>query len=144
MDTSSNQLSFFTLTGLYNATKLASGLTINTDSVIASGASHGSCITDILIRNLDTSNARNFDVIICTTGSNATVEHRIGQVTIPANAGNNGTVALSSLAALIPQIFDLDLSGNRIINLESGQSIYLRNIAALTADIYVNVKQRNF
>jgi hypothetical protein len=144
MDTSSNQLSFFTLTGLYKATKLASGLTINTDSVIAAGDTHGSCITDILIRNLDGSNIRNFDVIICATGSNATVEHRICQVAIPVNAGNNGTIPLASLAALAPQIFDLDLSGNRIINLESGQSIYLRNVAALTADVYVNVKQRAF
>lgn len=144
MDTSSNQLSFFTLTGLFNAIKLASGLTINTDSVVATGGTHGSCITDILIRNLDATNIRNFDVIICTTGSNATVEHRVCQVAIPVNSGNNGTVPLASLAALAPQIFDLDLSGNRIINLESGQSIYLRNIAALTADVYVNVKQRNF
>lgn len=144
MNTSSNQLSFFTLTGVFNATKLASGLSAGTDSVIAAGATNGSCITDILIRNLDGSNIRNFEVIICTTGSNATVEHRVVQIAVPANSGNNGTVPVASVAALAPQIFDLDLSGNRIINMESGQSIYLRNIAALTADVYVNVKQRNF
>jgi hypothetical protein len=144
MDSGSNTIPYFTLTGDLVATKLASGLTINTDSPIVAGGTHGSCITDILIRSLDASNARNFDVIICTTGQNATVEHRVCQVSVPASSGNNGTTAVASVAALAPQIFDLDLAGNRGINLESGTSIYLRNTAALTADVYVNVKRRNF
>ena len=144
MNSSSNQIPYFTLTGIFAATKLASGLSINTDSVIVAAATNGSCITDILVRNTDASNARNFDVIFCTTGGNGTVEHRVAQVSIPANAGNNGTVALASIAALAPQLFDLDLAGNRMLNMESGTSIYLRNVAALTADIYVNVKQRSF
>lgn len=144
MDSSSNAIPYYTLTGDFVATKLASGLSIGTDTAVVAAAAHGSVITDILIRNLDGSNVRNFEVIICTTGSNGTVEHRVCQVAVPANAGNNGSVALASVAALAPQIFDLDLAGNRIINLESGTSIYLRNVAALTADIYVNVKRRSF
>ncbi len=144
MNGTSNTIPYFTLTGIFVNTKLASGLSINTDTAVVAAASTGSCITDILFRNLDASNARNFDIIVCTTGANATVENRAVQISIPANAGNNGSVASASLAALAPQLFDLDLAGNRIINLESGWSIYVRNTAALTADLYVIVKKRSF
>lgn len=143
MDSSSNQLSFATLTGTYPATKLASGLSINTDTLIATGASHASIVLDVLFRSKETV-TRNFDIIICSTGSNATVENNRAQIIIPANAGNNGTIAIGSLAALAPQLFDLDLAGNRVLTLESGISIYVRNLAALAADIYVTVKLRSF
>lgn len=143
MDSSSNQLSFATLTGAYPATKLASGLSINTDTLIATGASHASIVLDVLFRSKETV-TRNFDIIICATGSNATAENNRAQIIIPANSGNNGSVALCSLAALAPSLFDLDLAGNRVLTLESGISIYVRNLAPLTADIYVTVKQRNF
>ncbi|MDB4926771.1 hypothetical protein [Mucilaginibacter sp.] len=143
MDSSSNQLSFATLTGTYPATKLASGLSTNTDTLIATGASHASIVMDVLFRSKETV-TRNFDIIICATGSNSTVENNRAQIMIPANSGNNGSVALCSLAALAPSLFDLDLAGNKVLTLESGISIYVRNLAALTADIYVTVKLRSF
>ncbi|HEY4326158.1 MAG TPA: hypothetical protein VGN20_19380 [Mucilaginibacter sp.] len=144
MDSSSNQTSFATLTGTYPATKCASGLAANTDTLVATGASHASIVTDILFRNTDSSNIRNFDIVICATGSNSTVENNRVQIAVPANAGNNGSVQLASLAALASQLFDLDLAGNRVLTLESGISIYVRNKAALTADVYINVKLRSF
>jgi hypothetical protein len=144
MDTSSNTLQFATLTGTYPATKLASGLTINTTTLIATGGAHGSVATDILFRNTDASNTRNLDVIICPTGSQATAEYNAVQITIPANAGNNGSVSLASLAALAPSLFGLDLAGNRFIALESSYSIYVINKAALTADLYCRVNLKSY
>lgn len=143
MDSSSNQTSFATLTGTYPAIRLASGLSINTDILVATGATHASIVTDVLFRSLETVN-RNFDIIICATGSNATVENNRAQISVPANSANNGTTAIASLAALAPQLFDMDLAGNRVLTLESGTSIYVRNKAALAADIYVTVKLRSF
>jgi len=130
--------------------KLASGLTINTTTLIGSGSTNGSLVTDVLFRNLDGSNARNLDIVICPTGSQATAEYNCVQIAIPANSGNNGTVAQASLAALAPALFGLDLSGNRVIGLEgsglSGTewSIYVVNKAALTADMYVRVCFKDF
>lgn len=144
MNASSNTTSFSTLTGTYPTTRLASGLSINTDTLVASGSTNASIVLDILFRNTDGSNARNFDIILCTIGANATVQNNIVQIIVPANSGNNGTIALTSLAALAPSLFDLDLAGNRVITLESGIAIYVRNKAALTADVWVMVKQRNF
>jgi hypothetical protein len=143
MNSSSNTTSFATLTGTYPATKLASGLSINTATLIATGATNGSIVLDVLFRSKETV-ARNFDIIICSTGSQATAENNRAQIQIPANAGNNGSVQLASLAALMPALFDLDLAGNRVLTLESGISIYVTNLAALAADIYVNVKLRSF
>jgi len=144
MNSSSNTTSFSTLTGAYPAIDLASGLSINTDTLVATGATNASVVLDILFRNTDASNIRNFDIIICPTGSNYTAQYNRTQIAVQANAGNNGSVSLASLAALAPQLFDIDLAGNRLITLESTMSIYVRNKAALTADIYVMVKQRNF
>ncbi|NNU33609.1 hypothetical protein HK413_04600 [Mucilaginibacter sp. S1162] len=140
MDSLSNTTSFATLTGTYPATKLASGLSINTDTLICTGDSHASIVMDVLFRSKETV-TRNFDIIICATGSNSTVENNRVQIQLPASAGNNGSVSLASLAGLAPLLFDLDLAGNRAIILESGVSIYVRNLAALTADIYVTVKK---
>jgi hypothetical protein len=144
MDSSSNQLAFCTLTGTYPAVKLASGLTANTDTLICSGASHASIVLDILFRNLDTANSRAFDIIICPTGSNATDYYNRAQISVAANAGNNGSATLASLAGLMPVLFDIDLAGNRVITLESGVSIYVRNKVALTADVYIMAKLRSF
>ncbi|HAL80802.1 MAG TPA: hypothetical protein DCO83_00055 [Mucilaginibacter sp.] len=144
MNSSSNTTSFATLTGAYPGIDLASGLAINTDTLIVTGATNASVVLDILFRNTDSSNIRNFDIIICPTGSNATAQYNRTQIAVPANAGNNGSVQLASLAALAPQLFDIDLAGNRLITLESTMSVYVRNKAALTSDIYVMVKQRNF
>ncbi len=144
MDSSSNTTSFATLTGTYPATLLASGAGANLDTLIATGGSHASIVLDILFRNTDPSNARNFDIIICSTGSNGNSLFNRVQVAIPANAGNNGSIALASLAALAPGLFDLDLAGNKVITLENGVSIYVRNKAALTADMIITVKLRSF
>jgi len=144
MDSSSNTTSFATLTGTYPAVKIPSGTAINTDTLIATGASHASIVLDVLFRNLDATNSRAFDIIICPTGSNATDYYNRVQIAVPLNSGNSSSVPLASLATLASQLFDLDLAGNRVFTLESGISIYVRNKAALTADIYVSVKQRNF
>jgi hypothetical protein len=150
MDTSSNQLIFSTLTQSYDNVDIASGTGSNTDTLVTTAATNASVITDIVFRNLDGTNARNFDIIICPTGSNSTTKYNIAQIAVPANSGNNGTVALASLAALAPQLFDIDLAGNRVITLEgtgsvaTAISIYVRNKAALTADMIVMVKRRNF
>ena len=67
MDSSSNQASFCTLTADYVAVKLASGLTINTATLLCSGGPHASVITDVLFRNTDGTNARNLDFFIGAT-----------------------------------------------------------------------------
>ena len=144
MNSSSNTTSFATLTSAYPAIDLASGLAINTDTLVVTGATNASVVLDILFRNTDGTNIRNFDIIICPTGSNSTAQYNRTQIAVPANAGNNGSVQLASLAALAPQLFDIDLAGNRLITLESTISVYVRNKAALTSDVYVMVKQRSF
>jgi hypothetical protein len=144
MNSSSNTTSFATLTSAYPAIDLASGLSANTDTLVTTGATNASVVLDILFRNTDASDIVNFDIIICPTGSNATAQYNRTQIAVAAGAGNNGSVQLASLAALAPQLFDIDLAGNRLITLESTMSVYVRNKGALTADIYVMVKQRNF
>lgn len=141
MTSNSNQTVFATLTSSYVAVKLASGLAANTATLLFTGAINGSVITDILFRSTETSTARNLDFFI---GSTATAENNLVQVSIPANSGNNGTTALSSLAALAPAVFDLDLAGNRVITIESGVPLYVVNKTALTADIYARLKTRGF
>jgi hypothetical protein len=144
MDSSSNQTSFSTLTGTYPALQIVSGSSVNTDVLVTSGGAHASVVLDLLFRNYDGSNARNFDIIICALGANASAPNNRVQISVPANAGNNGVVSLASLAALAPSLFDLDLAGNRVITLESGIAIYVRNKAALTADIVITTKLRSF
>jgi len=144
MNSNSNTTSFATLTGTYPATLLASGMAINTDTLVATGATNASIVLDVLFRNLDTSNNVNFDIIICATGSNTIEQNNRVQMSVPASSGNNGGTPLASLAAQVPLLFDIDLAGNRVLTLESGISIYIRNKAALAADVCVTVKQRNF
>jgi hypothetical protein len=141
MTNNSNQSVFATKTSTYIAVKLPSGLAINTATLLFTGDTNASVITDILFRNTDTANARNLDFFI---GSTATAENNLVQVSIPANSGNNGTTALASLAALAPAVFDLDLAGNRVITIESGVPLYVVNKTALTADLYVRLKTRGF
>ena len=141
MTNNSNQTVFATKTSAYVAVKLASGLAINTATLLFTGDTNASVITDILFRNTDASNARNLDFFI---GSTVTAENNLVQVSIPANSGNNGTTALASLAALVPAVFDLDLAGNRVITIESGVPLYVVNKTTLTADIYVRLKTRGF
>jgi len=144
MNSNSNTTSFATLTGTYPAVLLASGTASNTDTLVTSGATNASIVLDILFRNLDNSNNVNFDIIIGPTGSNTTEQNNRVQMSVPAASGNNGTTPLASLAGQVPVLFDMDLAGNRVITLESGISIYVRNKAALSGDICITVKQRNF
>jgi hypothetical protein len=143
MNSSSNTTSFATLTGTYPAVTIASGTAINTDTLITTGATNASIVLDVLFRNLATGTI-NFDIILCATGSNTTEANNRVQIQIPGSAGNNGSIQLGSLAALAPQLFDLDLAGNRVVTLESGISVYVRNKAILSGDVCVTVKQRNF
>lgn len=137
---SANQQLYATKTAVKTKTLLASGLTINTNTLVFTAGSQGSIVQDVLLRNTDTSNARLFDVLVNGTTST----DNIGQISIPANAGNNGTVALASLKALLPQLYKFDANGNLILALESGQTIHLQNKAALTADIRVLVLSEDF
>jgi len=141
MNSSSNQLAFCTLTADYPAVRIPSGTAINTATLITTGNTNASVILDVLFRNTDTANARLFDIFI---GINTTPENNIVQINVLANAGNNGSTSICSLAGLAPAIFDLDLAGNRVITLESGVPVYVVNKAALTSDIYVRAKRRNF
>jgi hypothetical protein len=138
MISTSNTTQFATLTHNVSKTKLASGLAINTQTSLITGDSKGTIITDILFRSKDASNARNFDIYIGQTTDSAV------QVSIPANSGNNGSIAIASLAALVPALFDLDLNGNRVIGLESGVQLYVTNLAALTADMIITIKYKQF
>jgi hypothetical protein len=138
MISTSNQTVFATLTSTYVKVKLASGLTINTQTSLITGDTKATVITDILFRSKDGSNARLFDIYIGNTTDPAV------QVSIPANSGNNGAVAIASLASLAPSLFDLDLAGNRVMTIESGIQIYATNLAALTADVIITLKTRGF
>jgi hypothetical protein len=143
MNSSSNTISFATLTGTYPAVKIASGTAVNTDTLLVTGAINASIVLDVLFRTLETS-IKNYDIIICPTGLNSTDYYNKVQVSIPVNAGNNGSVPLGSLAGLAPSLFDMDLAGNRVLTLEPGISIYIRNKALTTADVYITAKLRSF
>jgi hypothetical protein len=140
MNTSSNTTSFATLTQSYPAVNIASATAANTVTQVTTGGTNASVVTDLLFRNLGTSSV-NFDVYV---GSTSTTQNKIAQVQVPASAGNNGTTALGSLAALAPQLFDLDLAGNRVMTLESGVALSVANTALTSAAVYVMAKQRNF
>lgn len=140
MITGSNTTLYATKTGDYPAIRLASGLVINSDTQLTSGQTYASIITDILFRNLGAA-AILLDIFI---GVTATTENNKVQVSIPANAGNNGSIQLAQLSVLAPALFDLDLAGNRYIQLEPNVGIYIRNKAALTADMWITAKRKNF
>ncbi|HZY36393.1 MAG TPA: hypothetical protein VFE53_07085 [Mucilaginibacter sp.] len=140
MNSSSNTTSFATLTQSYPAVNIASGTAANTVTPVTTGSTNASVITDVLFRNLGASSV-NFDIYV---GSTSTAQNKIAQVQVPASAGNNGTTALATLAALAPQLFDIDLAGNRVMTLESGVALSVANIALTSAAVYVMAKQRNF
>ena len=141
-NTTSNFVLYATLAARYPAINIATS-TASTTTLLVTAASTGTIITDILWRTADSSN-RTWDIIICATGSQATAENARVRVTIPLNSGDNGTAALASLAALAPQLFDIDLAGNRVLTLESGQSIYVKNIATTGGYNYITVKARDY
>jgi hypothetical protein len=143
MNLNSNQLSFSTLTQSYDAVLIPSGTTGSTITLVTSGATNASVVTDILFRSADAS-ARNFNIIIGASGSQSNTENNRVQITVPANSGNNGSTAISSLATLAPTLFDVDLAGNRVITLESETNIYVQNTAQVTGNFIITSKRRNF
>lgn len=140
MNSSSNTTSFATLTQSYPAVNIASATAANTVTQVTTGNTNASVVTDVLFRNLGTGTV-NFDVYI---GSASTAQNKIAQIAVPGSSGNNGSTALASLAALAPQLFDLDLAGNRVMTLESGVALSVANTATTSAAVYVMAKQRNF
>lgn len=140
MISTSNKTIYATLNADYPAVRLASGLAINTDTLVCTGLTNASIITDMLFRNLGAA-AILLDIYI---GSTSSVENNMVQVNIPANAGNNGSVQLAQLSTLAPALFDLDLAGNRYFQLEPGVTLTIRNKAALTADMWIRCKRKNF
>jgi hypothetical protein len=143
MTSNSNQLSFATLTQHYDGVFLSSSLAANTYTFITSGSTNASVVTDVLFRSADSS-ARNFNVLICPSGSQNLSGSNTVQISVPLASGNNGTTAIASFATLAPQIFDIDLAGNRVITLEAGESIYVQNTAQLTGNFVITAKRRDF
>lgn len=141
-NTSSNVVLYATLAARYPVINVPTS-TATTRTLLITAASTGTIVTDVLWRTADAS-ARLWNIIICATGSQATVENARVVVSIPASSGNNGTTAIASLAALVPQLFDIDLAGNRVITLESGQSIYLENQATTGGFNYITAKARDY
>ena len=144
MNSTSNQTSYLVLAGTYPGVTIASGTSANTITSLYTGPSTGGLITDVLFRNASSSTINLNIILVPSGGSSSTEAYNRVQIQIPAGAGNNGTTSLASLAALAPLLFDLDLAGNRIILMESGVSIYVQNAAALTGDLNIMVKARNF
>ena len=142
---SSNKESFNPLKRLWRSVLLANSLSINTKTLIATGNANSSVITDVLIRNTSTSSAVLFDVWI--GANNTDSQNNRVQISVPANAGNNGVVAIASLASLVPALFDNNIAGDRCIFLEDATwQIWIENKAALGASgaCFVTVKQHDF
>ena len=117
---------------------LANGLAAGTITEIVKGATTSTNVHDVCFKS-SSNVAILFDIIICTTGQQATASPNV-RVSIKANAGNTGSIALDSLASLCPQLFVLDLAGNRVIGLEDGQSLYVTNVAAIAIGTVVITK----
>ncbi len=150
MNANSNQLSFLVKAGAYPCTKIPSGTIVNTITTLFTGPANAGLITDVLFRN----NAQvivNLNLLIVPsgqTGGSAGTPYAgpylITTLQIPAGAGSNGSTPLASLAGMVPQLFDLDLAGNRVFLTEAGDTLFVQNTSALASDINVMVKARTF
>ena len=140
--TSANITLYATCKAAYDAVLIASGTAANAYTLITTGGTNGSIITDILFRSADA--ARSYNIIICPTGSNTSAQYNAVMVSIPASSGNNGSTAQAQLSALAPQLFDIDLAGNRVLTLESGISIYVQNTALTTGAMTITAKRRDY
>ena len=149
MTVNSNVVLYATQKAFYDCVNIASGTAANTYTLVTTGGTNASLITDILFRSADAT-ARLFNIIIAPTGSQATGKYSVVQISIPANSGNNGSTAIASLAALASQLFDLDLAGNRVITLEGAGSsgteisIYVQNTTLTAGAINVMAKRRDY
>jgi hypothetical protein len=142
-NSSSNTIVYTPISQVYDITQTTFSSTASgTNTLITTAGSNGSFITDILFRQ-STGSTLTFELIICATGSQGST-NPIKQFQVAANAGSNGTTALAQLSTLVNEIFDYDLSGNRVLILESGQSCYFRTTATTTAVVTTTAKRRNF
>lgn len=141
-NTTSNVVLYATLAARYPVINIANAAT-TAQTLLITAASTGTIVTDILFRTSDAT-VRLWNIIICATGSQATAQNARVVVSIPATSGNNGSTAIASLAALVPSLFDIDLAGNRVITLESGQSIYVENQATTGGFNYITAKARDY
>ncbi len=139
----SNTVVYATLKGSINPTLIANGTAANTYTLVDTGQANGSIITDILFRSSD-GTARNFNIIICPTGSQTLPQYSLVQISVSNSAGDNGSTALASLAALVPTLFAIDMAGNRVITLESGISIYVQNTSLTAGTITVFSNRRDY
>ena len=94
-NTTSNIVLYATLAARYPVINIASGAA-SAAVLLITAASTATIVTDVLFRSADAS-ARNFDIIICATGSQATAENARIQITVPGSSGNNGSTAIASL-----------------------------------------------
>ena len=121
---------------------LASGTAATDTEVVVAAITYGSVVTDILFASADAT-ARLFEIKIGTSGGAGSITRRL-IISVPANSGNNGSTAVASLASLAPQLFDIDLAGNRVIGLEAGVSIYVKNTTTTAGQITITAKVRDY
>lgn len=140
---SSNSTLYATLSARYPAINIPNATASNTYTLLITAATTSTLITDVLFRNKSSATV-DFEFIISATGSQATAENSRVYITVQANAGNSGSAAIGSLAVLVPSLFDIDLAGNRVITLEAGQSLYVKNPNLLIAAVFVTVKARDY
>lgn len=113
---------------------IPSGTAINTITQVITASSKNTLVVDVCFR---VANAITFDIIICTTGNQATALPNT-RATIAANSGNNGTADLASLSSICPRLFSrIDLAGNKVFELPAGYSVYVQNTAATSGIIYI-------
>lgn len=138
----SNTILYATRLARYPEITLASGTTATDTEVVVGATTYGSIITDILFASADAT-ARNFEIKIGPSGGAGSITRRL-LISVPANSGNNGSTAVASLAALAPQLFAIDLAGNRTIGLESGVSIYCKNTTTTAGQITITPIARDY
>lgn len=132
MNLSSNTTTFATKENVIDPVEIPASTAINTYTKIVTGSTNADAVTNILVRS-GSAATTTFRFIMCPTGSQTTSKYWANTFQVAANAGNNGTTAIASLAAIIPDVFRLDLAGNRVIILEPGQEIWVMNTAATGA-----------
>lgn len=140
--TNANIVLYATRAARFPEITLPSGTAATDTEVVAGATTYGSVVTDILIASADTA-ARNFEIKIGASGGAGSITRRT-IIQVPASSGNTGTTAVASLAALAPQLFCLDLAGNRTIGLESGVSIYMKNTTTTAGQITISPIVRDY
>ena len=140
--TNSNTILYATRLARYPEVSLASGTASVATEVVVGATTYGSVVTDILFASADAA-ARNFNIFIGASGGVGSLTRRV-VITVPANSGNNGSTAVASLAALAPQLFAIDLAGNRTIGIESGVSIYVQNTTTTAGQITISPIARDY